>query len=466
MQRRNSRLYNVLEVEKTATQAEITKAHRRLALKYHPDRAGQEREASEAKFKELQGAFDVLKDAQKRKIYDTFGEDGLKMLAGGPVPPSMLAGLLDPRLICTVTCTAAAMVVLVIVQLVLIAKRVQGGDASWATTFVPLWILDGFLLCLCSCLVPVIASALMQRSGDPDAQRDKAEAGPVALLLLRIVMFVAWNIMLSRGLDGHLPSGGWPVVFIPVLILEGIELIFRFSRLRRSAYDHEVDAHRAAAAELGIGEVQAKSYGHYLIGHVLSMPWRIVFVILLVLKLDESIDISWWGVGAPLFVMLGLAYAQQVVEMVLQQRSMQDSEEAPALCVPICCATLFYGVLATSVSLCLAKAEGDDVSLELAFVPAYILCALALCAVCMGGLMLSVVGAGGGGDSADAEQPLQQGRFRHSASEEGEGEAVNFGRPVGDTSRPPAEADSREVQPLLDQGAEQPTVTPKLDECD
>lgn len=64
--------YEVLGVEKTATEDEIKKAYRKIAIKYHPDRNPGNKEAEE-KFKEAAEAYDVLHDAQKRQQYDQFG---------------------------------------------------------------------------------------------------------------------------------------------------------------------------------------------------------------------------------------------------------------------------------------------------------------------------------------------------------------------------------------------------------
>ena len=75
-------LYEVLGVAKNASADEIKKAYRKLARQYHPDRNPGDDEA-EAKFKEVQGAYDVLSDAEKRTQYDTFGSaDGRAQ--GGP----------------------------------------------------------------------------------------------------------------------------------------------------------------------------------------------------------------------------------------------------------------------------------------------------------------------------------------------------------------------------------------------
>lgn len=71
---KDTKLYDELGVAPTATQDEIKKAYRKLALKYHPDKNPDEPE----KFKAISAAFEVLSDEKKREIYDKYGEEGLK----------------------------------------------------------------------------------------------------------------------------------------------------------------------------------------------------------------------------------------------------------------------------------------------------------------------------------------------------------------------------------------------------
>ena len=74
--------YEVLGVEKTASEAEIKKAYRKMAIQYHPDKNPGDKEAEE-KFKEAAEAYSVLSDKDKRARYDQFGHAGMGGAAGG-----------------------------------------------------------------------------------------------------------------------------------------------------------------------------------------------------------------------------------------------------------------------------------------------------------------------------------------------------------------------------------------------
>lgn len=74
--------YELLEVSRNASDAEIKKAYRRLAMKYHPDRNPGDTSAEE-KFKEIQKAYNILSDKQKRAAYDQFGHAGVDPSMGG-----------------------------------------------------------------------------------------------------------------------------------------------------------------------------------------------------------------------------------------------------------------------------------------------------------------------------------------------------------------------------------------------
>lgn len=68
--------YEVLGIAKSASEADIKKAYRKLAIKWHPDKNPNDQEAAAEKFKEIGEAYEVLSDKKKRQQYDQFGFDG------------------------------------------------------------------------------------------------------------------------------------------------------------------------------------------------------------------------------------------------------------------------------------------------------------------------------------------------------------------------------------------------------
>ena len=84
--------YETLGVDKKANAEDIKKAYRKLAMKYHPDQ-NKDDKAAEAKFKEINEAYDVLKDEQKRAAYDRFGKGAFDgSMGGGGFNPGGFAG--------------------------------------------------------------------------------------------------------------------------------------------------------------------------------------------------------------------------------------------------------------------------------------------------------------------------------------------------------------------------------------
>lgn len=76
--------YEILGVERSCSDGELKKAFRRLAMKFHPDRAGDDTKEAESRFKEAKEAYEILSDGQKRQAYDQFGHAGVEQGAGGP----------------------------------------------------------------------------------------------------------------------------------------------------------------------------------------------------------------------------------------------------------------------------------------------------------------------------------------------------------------------------------------------
>ncbi|XP_070566633.1 dnaJ homolog subfamily B member 6-like isoform X3 [Ptychodera flava] len=80
--------YKVLGISRTATEEEIKKAYRKLALKWHPDKNQDKKDEAEKKFKEISEAYQVLSDKKKKEIYDRYGVEGLNGSTGGSSRPT------------------------------------------------------------------------------------------------------------------------------------------------------------------------------------------------------------------------------------------------------------------------------------------------------------------------------------------------------------------------------------------
>ncbi|KAG2707302.1 hypothetical protein I3760_05G142500 [Carya illinoinensis] len=96
--------YNMLKVSRNASEEDLKKAYKRLAMKWHPDKNPANKKESEAKFKQISEAYDVLSDSQKRQIYDVYGEEGLQAAefaspnsTGGPFPAGNSGFRYNPR---------------------------------------------------------------------------------------------------------------------------------------------------------------------------------------------------------------------------------------------------------------------------------------------------------------------------------------------------------------------------------
>ncbi|XP_034840255.1 dnaJ homolog subfamily B member 6 isoform X3 [Maniola hyperantus] len=74
--------YRILGVSRTATDGEIKKAYRKLALKWHPDKNPDNADESNRRFKEISEAYEVLSDERKRRVYDQYGKEGLNNSRG------------------------------------------------------------------------------------------------------------------------------------------------------------------------------------------------------------------------------------------------------------------------------------------------------------------------------------------------------------------------------------------------
>src|SRR3990167_2212444 len=88
--------YDILGVSKGASADEIKKAYRKQALEWHPDRHKDEKEAAEKRFKEINEAYQVLSNPQKKTAYDNYGHDAFTPGGGNPFAGGFQGGQSGP----------------------------------------------------------------------------------------------------------------------------------------------------------------------------------------------------------------------------------------------------------------------------------------------------------------------------------------------------------------------------------
>ncbi|KAJ9473367.1 Chaperone protein DnaJ [Diplonema papillatum] len=347
----DARLYNALNVDIKASSDEIKKAYHKAAVRYHPDRQGGE--ANEAKFKEVQAAYEILHDPAKRKLYDRYGERGLRLLSQGGEHAADIA-MLDVNLIACLLCPAWTLVVL---SLTFLTLKVDGHiDWDWSSVFIPLWVIDGFLGCFALSIVGGAAFGVSDEENKWGFRCAMLSGG------VQLVCFVAWTALLSRRLDGK-DDRPWSEIFVPVYIIVGIMVATKLSQLRYAFYE---------TACAGIGKEPSKAgFVHHLFWTVFNLVRMPVAVALLVAKLSDDLDASWLVVGIPYYVQYGLL----MVEIVVSACLAGIRSECPAMLLQMLLLTFNF----SSFALVLAKAAGADYSLAVAFIPVWITVVLACC---------------------------------------------------------------------------------------
>eukprot|EP00755_Sulcionema_specki_P026658 Sspe_Gene.86167::Locus_56874_Transcript_1_1_Confidence_1.000_Length_1388::g.86167::m.86167 len=386
---RSVELYNVLGVKKGDSEGTIRKAYLKLAQRYHPDKVGVASTADEAKFKEVQHAYEVLKDPTTRAVYDKYGEEGLRLFAGLSEEDDELRAMLvehDQVLASVLICSFFVVFSQIMVFLGLLTGKVDSDeDWSWATVFVPLWIIDAIVMCVF--VLPV-------------AKGVKAN-GHALITLGYALCFIVFTILLCLGLDGKITE--WAVVFTPLFVVCGEQLV---SFVRRAHYVYEqykVEPKRRLLVRVVLD--------------FLTIVARIAFMILLTLRADHVLSGSWFVVSIPIWVWFALILATVIYEARNFEGERQSVGQA------VYCSVMFLGIIGTAVGLIFMKADGSSMKLGVALIPTFILFGVMSVATCCVACTACLSFAAEAQD--DAHMPLQEEVHRHEGSEEDAKEEVD-----------------------------------------
>ncbi|KAL2917985.1 hypothetical protein HK105_202399 [Polyrhizophydium stewartii] len=391
-----------LGVERNADQAAIKKAYRRMALRYHPDKTGNDPELVE-RFQLIQKAYETLGDERKRAVYDTYGERGAAMFES----MSGLATFLDPEIIKAVNAVFFAGTLLVAALILFpsfLSLRADGKVSwSWVAVFSPLFIVD-------VALFAVLMRARAPKRGDPHEGMEPSEedeADPAAadaadaanqrmakvIGSVYLIALTVQQILIALKLDDSI-SASWAVVFVPWYILEllhvGLGVMQTGSEL---AYNAALAVARERHVE-GEPEIAETPKQPFLIvyDNFYVVVLRIAQLALIVSKIDGSAaSLSWVVVFVPSWLW-GLLKIGSVALWALAEKKAareSDSEARSAefkstLTLRIIGLTVYLGLFYLGVGLLVSRlSNGDSAtpSTAVILIPVFIVLSLLFCIV-------------------------------------------------------------------------------------
>ncbi|KAF9181596.1 hypothetical protein BGZ51_005312 [Haplosporangium sp. Z 767] len=387
MDRDTVHLYEALGVPKTATQDEIKKAYRRLALRYHPDKVNvAEVPDHETRFRDIAAAYEVLSDPKKRQVYDKYGMMGVQM-AGTEIGAQLME---IESLLCSIFLAASVLLILAIIFFSFLSVRVDGKvNWSYSIVFIPLWILDIVIIFL------VISYGLRpvdmdQEDDHQDHDDDDGDTTPMAqeerkaqklrekrrqkisvsvFSLIIILLAVAFQILIVKRANDSTSISG-PSVFAPYFVIECIFFAFALVHLVATL----IVAKQAEVSALGKATIVFEAIWWKVV--------RLALAILIMLRIDDKITCSWAVVFIPLYL-VGIKYLVQLVVGYRSFSSMPNLEmkqQGQSLMIVGGVAFVVVGSLSYAlIGLLAARLDGHSYSVSRVLIPVFIVLSILLC---------------------------------------------------------------------------------------
>lgn len=328
----HNNFYALLSVEPDATPEEIKRAYKRQSLQMHPDKLAQRGKPvtpeDQAKFQRMKEAYEVLSDPHKRETYDAIGERGMKWIEDPlSIDPQEIANnfakssFVDRSKIFSIFLFLA---VAILIQPLLICLQLDGRfgeESKWTSVLTPLWMWNSFILFYHSRVI------MMGKIPKPDhiPEEDWRDPLPMRTRIISLVRFLllfAFEIQLALHLDG-VNSYSWFWVLAPLFVLEVFTLVRKLpdSRLTIVTLEELQSVMGKPYTEFTQEEKIMLEKMYLLVPERDGAPYdaarkvvrgakmeigkvvlRLIFMLLVLFKLDRDLGWSWWIVFTPIFV--------------------------------------------------------------------------------------------------------------------------------------------------------------------
>jgi len=328
--------YQLLAVDRDATQDEIKRAYKRQSLQMHPDKLAQKGKVvtveDQSRFTRMKEAYEVLSDPHKRESYDAIGERGMKWLDEPfSLDPQELAhnfatsSVVDRSKIFGIFVGIAFAVFWLPFMICLQVDHAFGPHVKWVSVLVPLWILDAIVLFYHSRVI------MMGPIPKPDHIPEAEWVDPLPMKkrifsLFRFLLLVLFEVLAALKLDKTF-TWPWFVVFVPLYIWEATTIYKKIplARMRIVTVEDLETALGKPFAEFTLAEKELIGKRYSVVPSTTSPEFeaaqklkirarhdmiksgfRIAFVVLLLIQLDGGFDWNWWFIFTPFWAMTGL----------------------------------------------------------------------------------------------------------------------------------------------------------------
>jgi len=305
----DTKYYDLLGVASTATEAELRTAYKKNALRLHPDKGGDPEQ-----FQAMKDAYDVLNDPQKRKMYDSYGPEGIKLMEGDLRPEHMMV-MLSRSGKCIVVGLLAAVMSAILLPVIFFSLR-WDDDVSWPwfCSFIPTWILHAAMLAFVLAVVRAPRPEGEESTWD-DGVRAEYDARKVMArnVLCGSVLFhsllITFELFLALRAEGTV-DWSWVVVVVPYILIECFILCLTVKKSPANWAETKRESQRNKMV------VPPPGFQWFLLR---SIEWgllRMLTSFLLAARADESFKGSWFVCFLPVFA----GSAQEVFEAYLVKR--------------------------------------------------------------------------------------------------------------------------------------------------